>query len=485
MFDGDVKDTKDAYDLTLSNCTYTGSNSIIPEWKQKESLVRFVVEYGFITLKSSRCANIFKCVPATWTNRGIMVENAIKELDIQTDLEKIFHAMVISRDDEELLRLIGAETYGFIKFLLHMNQAIYIEKCNLIYESLTDGASSSVSYVNSVVGAGVVSSAGAAARYKQFKMTYAPYIEARLKDRKTVFLFHGTPTENIVPIIATGLRNCSRNDELRLNGAAHGEGIYLSNSAEFSLGYCRVVSSTLAMLVYEVIDDPKWFKTANIYVVDDESALVLRYVIVITNYNSSLDGFVFKKLTSTMKGEALREAEAKKENAKMAVMNKAFNKRLMIEYKKLMCKPADELGFIVRLAEEGNLRVWTVCITGGKGCLGNPELEAQMARLGIPFLELEISFPEGYPIDPPFPRVVYPRFKSLTGHITAGGSICMEAISKSGWVPTTNMEALIIQIKLALVDGKAHLDESHIGMRYNAAEAKEAFERAMAKHGWA
>ena len=107
-----------------------------------------------------------------------------------------------------------------------------------------------------------------------------------------------------------------------------------------------------------------------------------------------------------------------------------------------------------------------------------------MHRLHIPYIELEITFPEGYPIDPPFPRVLYPRFQSLTGHITAGGSICMEAISTSGWVPTTNMEALIMQIKLVLGDGKASIDETAIGTRYGMAEAQDAFKRAMAVHGW-
>ena len=40
----------------------------------------------------------------------------------------------------------------------------------------------------------------------------------------------------------------------------------------------------LAMLVYEVIDNPKWLKTSNIYVIDDESALVLRFIFIIKNY---------------------------------------------------------------------------------------------------------------------------------------------------------------------------------------------------------
>jgi len=479
-----VADESSTLDTKICNCTYTGSNCIIPEWKQKESLVRFVIEYGFTTLQSSRCSKILTTIPATWTNRGIKVENAITKLNILVDIEKIFHAITVAKDDEELIRYIGIETYGFIKFLIHMvhlNHAIHIEKCKLIFQ---DDAS-----------AGASASTHGHSRYKQFKMTYDSYIESKFssddatgKSKKTVFRFHGTPAENIMPILATGLRNCSKNEDLRLNGAVHGNGIYLSDSAEFSLGYCRTAyagsgsRNMMAMLVYEVLDDPKWFKTSHIYVVDDESALILRYIVVISDYNYTKDSPAFTRLTSIMQGSTLKEAETKKEKEKTAVMTKAFNKRLMIEYKQLMKKPVADLGFSIKLSEEGNLRIWMVCIPVSS--LDNPTLEAQMHKLDIPFLELEIAFPEGYPIEPPFPRVIYPRFQSLTGHITAGGSICMEAISRSGWVPTTNMECLITQIKLVLVEGDAKIDESCSSRRYDMAEAKESFQRAMATHGW-
>lgn len=470
-----VKDIEDSpLDANIANCTYTGSNCIISEWKQKESLVRFVIEYGFITLQAERCSKIFTPIPSTWTNRGIEVKDVIKTLKIITDLEKIYHAMTVAKYDEDLVHMIGAETYGFIKFLLHlnhMNNVIYIEKCKLIYQD------------HDSVSAGGVASAGY--RYNQFKLTYTPEIESKFQ--KTRYLFHGTLAENITPILATGLRNCSKNNDLRLHGAAHGDGIYLSDSAEFSLSYCQAAkvggNYMMAMLVYEVLDNPKWCKTTHIYVVDDESALILRYIVIISNYDYMKDAAAFKKLTSVMCSGSLKDAETKKEKEKIAVMTKAYNKRLMIEYKQLMKKSVAELGFTIKLAEEDNLRVWTICISAAS--LGNPSLEAQMQKHAIPGLELEISFPEGYPIEPPFPRVIYPRFQSLTGHITAGGSICMEAISRSGWVPTTNMESLITQIKLVLADGDARIDESHSSRKYGMAEAKEAFQRAMATHGWA
>jgi len=57
-----------------------------------------------------------------------------------------------------------------------------------------------------------------------------------------------------------------------------------------------------------------------------------------------------------------------------------------------------------------------------------------------PVIELEMTFPNEYPMKPPFVRVVRPRFKFLTGHITIGGSICMQVLTTSGWSPSNDIE---------------------------------------------
>ena len=59
-----------------------------------------------------------------------------------------------------------------------------------------------------------------------------------------------------------------------------------------------------------------------------------------------------------------------------------------------------------------------------------------------PVIELEMTFPNEYPMKPPFVRVVRPRFKFLTGHITIGGSICMEVLTSSGWSPSNDIEVM-------------------------------------------
>jgi ubiquitin-conjugating enzyme E2 Q len=468
----------------MENCTFTGSNCIVSEYKQKGTLVKFLIECAYATLTSKRCAKIMKPIPLSWIHRFISPETALDTLEIMVDLLKVILAIETSDDDEKLVQKIGLETYGFIKFILSINKAINIEHCNILYD-ISDGRTSRTSCDK-------LESAKLAVqekRIRQFRFTYSKNIESHFNGKNTVYRYHGTSAENLTPIMANGLKNCSGTD-LMINGAVYGNGIYLSDNFNLSLGYCReLVNGQLAMLIYEVIDDPKWLKTTGIYVVDDENALILRYLIII-NRNDSLpysygygyaeESKMFEKLNEFLKSGKLKQTEIKKETEKAITLSKAYNRRLMIEYKKIANSLPDVLGFSLHLATGDNLRVWIIQILK----LDNPILEEQMQRLNIPYVELEVTFPEGYPIDPPFPRILYPRFQSLTGHITIGGSICMEAISKSGWAPTTNMEALIMQIKLVLGDGKASIDETAIGTRYGMAEAQDAFKRAMAVHGW-
>jgi ubiquitin-conjugating enzyme E2 Q len=150
--------------------------------------------------------------------------------------------------------------------------------------------------------------------------------------------------------------------------------------------------------------------------------------------------------------------------------------------KQLKANP-DQLGFTVELPEgDSNLKLWNIKIFK----VDNPKLQDQLKKLNIPFITLEIKFPDLYPIEPPFIRIISPRFKLLTGHITSGGSICLQALSKQGWIPTTNIESLIIQIKMALSDGGAIIDEINLGNTYTFEEAKIAFQRAEEthKHEW-
>ncbi len=73
-------------------------------------------------------------------------------------------------------------------------------------------------------------------------------------------------------------------------------------------------------------------------------------------------------------------------------------------------------------------------------------------------LEYEVIFPENYPLNPFFIRVVQPRFAFHTGHVTIGGSICMESLTPTGWVSIRSLESMLVEIISLLNAGNARLD---------------------------
>ena len=74
----------------------------------------------------------------------------------------------------------------------------------------------------------------------------------------------------------------------------------------------------------------------------------------------------------------------------------------------------------------------------------------------------DLSFPFDYPNNPPFVRVIRPRFAFRTGHVTVGGSICMEVLTSSGWLPSNDVESVIVQIRAEMNGGGAKLDHVNI-----------------------
>jgi len=111
------------------------------------------------------------------------------------------------------------------------------------------------------------------------------------------------------------------------------------------------------------------------------------------------------------------------------------------------------------------------------------DMKIYKQRTGQDFIDLEVTFPNDYPFSPPFIRVVKPRFRFHTGHVTVGGSICMELLTNSGWAPTNNIESVLVQIRSEMLMGGGRLDLSN-PTPYTEYEAKQAFQRVAKDHGW-
>lgn len=117
-------------------------------------------------------------------------------------------------------------------------------------------------------------------------------------------------------------------------------------------------------------------------------------------------------------------------------------------------------------------------------------LAKDLKTLGLSSIVLELRFPPQFPMAPPFARVIRPRFREFAagggGHVTAGGAMCMELLTDSGWLPTASIESVLLQVRMAL----AHLEPFPARLapgppqEYKVGEAIEAYQRACLRHGW-
>ncbi|KAF0427761.1 Ubiquitin-conjugating enzyme E2 Q [Gigaspora margarita] len=152
---------------------------------------------------------------------------------------------------------------------------------------------------------------------------------------------------------------------------------------------------------------------------------------------------------------------------------------------------SNDLGFYVKLDQLHSIYQWVVQL---KNFDPSIPLAQDMARHNVECIELEVRFAPDYPNLPPYIRVLRPRLLRFMngggGHVTAGGSVCMELLTLGnshdrGWYPEYTMEAVLLQVKLALssLNPPARLD--HDWRRdYNAREAMDGYIRSANLHGW-
>jgi len=165
--------------------------------------------------------------------------------------------------------------------------------------------------------------------------------------------------------------------------------------------------------------------------------------------------------------------------------------RLINDLKALRKQKPENLGFsadpvLDKKSGMENLYHWHIKLFGiDKDAPLYKDMTDFKKKTGHDHILIEMRFSKDYPHVPPFVRVVRPRFLFRTGHVTLGGSICMELLTNSGWNATNDIESILIQITAELVTGGARLDGSggH-NYEYSEQEAWEAFYRAATTHGW-
>jgi len=163
--------------------------------------------------------------------------------------------------------------------------------------------------------------------------------------------------------------------------------------------------------------------------------------------------------------------------------SKSATNRIIQDLNAIYASSPEKFGYSAEPVGDDLYR-WEVKLFGFEdACHLKSDLERLKRMKGITSVLMDMKFPSDYPFSPPFLRVVRPRFQFHTGHVTIGGSICMELLTRSGWSPGNDIESILIQIRSEMISGNARIDFERM-QDYTEEEARSAFERVARQHGW-
>ena len=151
----------------------------------------------------------------------------------------------------------------------------------------------------------------------------------------------------------------------------------------------------------------------------------------------------------------------------------------------------EELGWYIDREKLDNVYQWIVELHSFEAFRDKEvdiPLVDDMKTRGIQSIVLDMRFPGSYPMSPPFVRVVRPRFLGFQqgggGHITAGGALCMELLTNSGWSAVSSIESVLLQVRMAIASTDPKPARIESDRDYGVGEAIEAYKRACIAHGW-
>ena len=295
--------------------------------------------------------------------------------------------------------------------------------------------------------------------------------------------YHGSSIMNWYSIMYNGLFVAK--DSLIRNGAASGTGIYLSNHSSFSLDYCTKLanhqnSTNLILGIFQVKETLNtYMKTTNIYVVPEESSVCLRYLIYMKRSNCAYN------ITNALDRYFINGEMVKEVSATTAIIDKVWSRRVMSEIRELDARDGimgdDGLRYSVIMDNNGdNMNIIHLLIYRDTFC--DCPLGKDMDSMGIEYIKMEVRLPGNYPFEPPFIRVLSPKFAFRKGHITTGGSVCIDLLTKQRWVPSLNIPNIMITVVQNMISGDARLEPGGKNYVYSLYEAQQAFTRMLSTH---
>lgn len=392
---GEVSNCSSCFDDSLKIVT----DNVVTDLYKKDKLVfNLVILAGYSCLDNPNANTIMAPLPKFF----LTVSNLKSKLKFSLEsFGSIIKIMNETTNDYDLFFNLGEKDYTFVKFLIKTNNTNLMS--NILFDK-DDNVCENDNIDNILTCKKIVT----------FSVIHPIDKEEEFNNIKAYYLFHGSPIGCWHGILKNGIKNLS-NTKLMTSGAAHGAGVYLSNNFDISHIYGMDKFSRLETLTVGVIqvkhDIKKYDKGGGIYVVPDDSELLLKYLIVIVKGCKNTKGI--KNITSYFTKEKVKEIDNSNSDIPLIKL-----KRLDVETKKID-KLVKKKGFEVDFTDN-------------------------IFKIRTPDINFNVKLLNDYPVSPPF-IWISKISKKVTSDISvlSNGAIILKEIVPSNWVVSTKLFKLI------------------------------------------
>ena len=249
------------------SCQYWTNDIITDTYKQNANMLYFLIDTFSYALKSPKRDTILNPFPNFIKNKKY---DKLEEFIAKYKYDQFNKFMSTCDNDLDIINKFGIEFYSLLKFIVTSNTA-QLKPLKLL-DSKNDTMETKIDIYNDVM---------------YYEVVHDIIKQNKFKHEQPDFLYHGSGCSNWFSILRNGLKNCS-GTAMMANGAAYGNGIYLANTSNLSYNYCRDRNGNngdyFVMGIVQLLYDRKQYhKGGNVFVIPDESALILKYLIIIPN----------------------------------------------------------------------------------------------------------------------------------------------------------------------------------------------------------
>ena len=441
-----------------ANFTYNDENIITSFYSTSPCQFRVIVNCAITSATCSRAEDIYTTYSSELNDLAIAntkdIYSYILTLNLNTDI--IIKHLESIKTDDDLKKLICRGTYLFLEHTIRTTKQYFIKTNKLLPK--IEGC-----------------------KIEQFKMIHSSETEAKLKHKPTKFFTHGSPLENWNNIFQKGLLVPSGDkSKLLINANLYGCGIYISSSPNYSLGYCNskiTKNNHFILAICEVIETAANHKQDCIYLVTEENALLLRYIICFDSIT-----IINKKFIEEINKILFNLSINIKENEKR-------HRRLSIELERVK----SEVGIIANPIFKASkfITSWDVSITDFG--INQTFLIKQLQEQNIKSIELQFIFGANYPFSPPFIRIIRPRLKYISDKylicrgteydfLDNGGGICTSLFKTDEWLPSYPLVKLILYLQYLILSSEILQLAPNWDIPYTEMEVLQYFDKTMASY---